>query len=360
MSALNQIRCQLPRKGLTLSVDIALPATGITVLYGPSGSGKSSLLRCVAGLEKPHEAFIQMGGMLWQDDAQKIFLPTWRRSVGYVFQEPSLFEHLSIRQNLAYGIQRNPSPGGDAARAEAIACLGIESLLDRQPASLSGGERQRVAIARALATQPKVLLLDEPLSALDPARRQEVLPWLERLRDTLRIPMLYVTHSAPELMRLADHLIILENGQIRAQGPAVEVLSQINPPVLTGEDIGTLLHATITERDPQWHLAAASFPGGQVWIQDEGRALGAPVRLRVLARDVSLTRHPPQQSSIQNLISGRILGWAATPHPAHVLVQVRCDTTLLVARLTQKSLASLELQPDMPVWVQIKSVALIQ
>jgi len=200
------IRLRLTRADFQLGVDLTLPSSGITVLFGPSGSGKTSLLRCVAGLERPEQARISIGSEVWQDDAAGVYLPTWQRDLGYVFQEASLFEHLNVRQNLHFGLKRTRKPGAEQALAHALELLGIGHLLHRQAGTLSGGERQRVAIARALATQPRILLLDEPLAALDIARRHEILPWLEKMRDELSLPMLYITHSADELARLADHL----------------------------------------------------------------------------------------------------------------------------------------------------------
>ncbi|MDO8278300.1 MAG: molybdenum ABC transporter ATP-binding protein, partial [Burkholderiaceae bacterium] len=208
----------LQRPAFTLEVDLRVPRRGITVLFGPSGSGKTSLLRCVAGLERAQHARVCIGGEVWQDETQAQFLPTWRRPIGYVFQEASLFDHLDVQANLRYGLARSGQSGAADALAPVIALLGIGDLLRRRTAQLSGGERQRVAIARALATRPRLLLLDEPLAALDHARRQDILPWLERLRDELHIPMLYVTHSADEVGRMADTLVIIEQGRVRAAG----------------------------------------------------------------------------------------------------------------------------------------------
>lgn len=362
------VRLSLPRADFTLNVDLNLPARGITVLYGPSGSGKTSVLRCVAGLERARSdqastsspARVVVAGEVWQDDAAKVFLPTHRRALGYVFQEASLFEHLDVRANLRYGLRRAHSPQGEQALDEAVQLLGIDHLLTRRVQQLSGGERQRVAIARALATVPRVLLLDEPLAALDAARKQDILPWLERLRDELRIPMLYVTHSADELTRLADHLVALERGQVRATGPVREVLAEISHPVLTGEDAGVLLHGTVAERNASWHLTRVTFPGGELWLRDDGVEAGRAVRLRVLARDVSLALAEPSRTSIQNLLPGAVDAIAPDAHPSQVLVRVRCGDSLLLARITRRACESLALQAGSPVWVQVKSVALVR
>jgi molybdate transport system ATP-binding protein len=212
------IRLQLLRPGFTLDVDMVLPGRGITVLYGPSGCGKTTVLRCVAGLEPRATGRVNLGEQIWLDSANRMVLPTHRRKLGYVFQEASLFAHLNVAQNIGFGLRRSTArDAGDALNA-AVELLGIGHLLARAVQDLSGGERQRVAIARALATQPELLLLDEPLAALDTARKQEVMPWLERLRDELRIPILYVTHSLDELTRLGDHLVLMDAGRVMASG----------------------------------------------------------------------------------------------------------------------------------------------
>lgn len=355
-----QISLTLPRADFDLHVNLALPARGITVLFGASGSGKTSVLRCVAGLERAHHARIVVAGEVWQDDAQRLFLPTHRRALGYVFQEASLFDHLDVQGNLRYGMQRARAPGAELTLHTAVQLLGIGDLLRRRTDQLSGGERQRVAIARALATAPKVLLLDEPMAALDQARRQDILPWLERLRDELRIPMLYVTHSADELARLADQLVVLERGRVQASGPVQEVLSAIDSPVVVGEDAGALLGGKVAERDAHWQLVRVAFDGGSLWLRDSGVPVGQAVRLRVLARDVSLTTAEPQHTSIQNHLPGTIESIAPDAHPSQVLLRVRCGASVLLARITRRAVDALGLQPGRAVWVQVKSVALVQ
>lgn len=353
------IRLTLPRADFDVHVNLALPARGITVLYGASGSGKTSLLRCVAGLERAHQARIVVGGEIWQDDTQRFFLPTHRRALGYVFQEASLFEHLDVEGNLRYGLRRARAPGAESSLQTAVQLLGIADLLRRRPDQLSGGERQRVAIARALATAPKVLLLDEPMAALDPARRQDILPWLERLRDELRLPMLYVTHSADELARLADHLVVLERGRVKVSGPVQAVLASIDSPVVVGEDAGALLGGRVAERDTHWQLVRVDFDGGHLWLRDSGVPVGQSVRLRVLARDVSLTTVEPRHTSIQNHLPCTIESIAPDAHPSQVLVRVRCGASVLLARITRRALDALGLQPGSTAWAQVKSVALV-
>lgn len=359
-AASSRIRLQLAREGFALAVDLELPATGITVLFGPSGSGKTTVLRCVAGLERAGQGLVRIAADVWQDDAARVFLPTWQRPLGYVFQEASLFEHLTVGENIRYGLKRAGSHEAGRALDSAIRLLGVERLQERMPAQLSGGERQRVAIARALATQPRLLLLDEPLAALDHARKQEILPWLERLRDELRTPMLYVTHSADELARLADHLVVLDRGSVKAQGPVADALAAIDDPLLVGDDIGALLTGQVAERDARWHLARVAFDGGSFWLRDSGLAIGHAVRLRVLARDVSIATEEPRGTSIQNHLPCTIESFAPDAHPSQVLLRVRVGPSTLLARITRRSFDSLALQPGKNVWLQVKSVALLQ
>lgn len=359
-----RIRQRLVRPQFDLGVDLALPAKGISVLFGPSGSGKTTVLRCVAGLEQAAQGCVQIGGENWQDDATGTNLPTWRRRLGYVFQEASLFEHLDVRRNLQYGLRRadgsrGAGPAGGRALDAAIGLLGIAPLLDRPVATLSGGERQRVAIARALVPQPRLLLLDEPLAALDFARRQEVLPWLEKMRDELSMPMLYVTHSAEEVARLADHLVVLESGSVRAAGPVAQVLSQIDAPVIMGEDVGTLFSARLVEYDKAWCLVRAEFDQGSFWMADQGRRLGHSLRLRVLARDVSIQLMEPTQTSVQNHLWAEIDCIVDAQHPSQALVRLRVGKEQLLARMTRRSVRELRLAPGQGVWALVKAVAVI-
>jgi molybdate transport system ATP-binding protein len=357
------IRLRLARAGFVLDVDLRLPGRGITVLFGPSGSGKTTLLRCVAGLERATglpDAHVTLAGTVWQDGASGVFVPTWQRSLGYVFQEASLLQHLDVRQNLAFGLRGGRSDGAaHAGLQEAVALLGIGHLLERRVDTLSGGERQRVAIARALARQPRVLLLDEPLAALDRTRKQDILPWLEALRDRLQIPMLYVTHAMDEVARLADTLVLLEAGQVRACGPVAEVMLQHL--AAGGDEAGALLEATVRGRDATWKLAEVVFDGGSVWLRDSpGLEPGRRVRVRVLARDVSLALAAPAGTSIQNQLACKVESIRPDSHPSQVLVRLRCGTATLLARVTARSAAKLELAADRAAWALVKSVALVE
>jgi molybdate transport system ATP-binding protein len=353
-------RVRLPRASFVLDVDVSLPARGITVLLGASGSGKTSLLRCVAGLEPAAQARICIAGQIWQDSALGANLPTWQRPLGYVFQEASLFDHLDVRGNLRFAQKRakHPVRSDLLALDPVIDLLGLAPLLGRRTYDLSGGERQRVAIARALATQPELLLLDEPLASLDSARRQEVLPWLERLRDELHIPMLYVTHSVDEASRLADTLVVLADGKVKAIGAAADLLAQVHTPLLLGDETCALLAVRVAELDARWHLARLDFAGGSLWLPDAGLALGTEVRMRVLARDVSLTTQEPTHTSIQNVLSCTVQAVVDDVQPAQALVQLTCGDALLLARVTRRAVHALGLRAGLPVWAQIKAMAL--
>jgi molybdate transport system ATP-binding protein len=349
-------RFRLDRGEFSLDVDLDLPGRGVTALFGPSGSGKTSLLRLIAGLDRA-PGRLEVNGEVWQDD--KVFLPTHRRALGYVFQEASLFPHLTARGNLEYGRKRVPAAERRVAMDRVLDLLGIGHLLERRPDRLSGGERQRVAIARALLTSPRVLLMDEPLSALDLARKQDILPYLERLHDELEIPILYVSHAPDEVARLADHIVALDHGRAVAEGPLAATLARLDLPIRLGEDVGVVIDATVGERDEAWHLIRADFAGGGVWVRDTGLPLGHAVRVRILARDVSLSLSHQDDTSILNLLPGTVAELADDSHPALALVRVEVGGTPIVARLTRRSAAALDLAPGQPVWLQIKAVALI-
>ena len=361
MNAALQLDLQLQRAQFALQARLDLPATGITVLWGASGSGKTTLLRCVAGLERA-QGRVQVGDTVWQDDASRTFTPLWQRRLGMVFQESSLFDHLDVQGNLAYGLRRLPRderPQARQALSQAIEVLGIAPLLARHTPTLSGGERQRVAIARALAVQPRLLLLDEPLASLDASRKREVLPWLQALRQHLQVPMLYVTHSADEVAHLADTLVVLEQGRIRASGPVEHVLSSIDLPVHLGDDVGALVTGTVAGCDPAWGLCRLALPGGELWVTHTGEPEGTPLRVRILARDVSITLARAQHTSIQNHLPC-VVAQIAPPVGHQVLVRLDASGTPILARLTARAVDQLQLRPGLPVWAQIKAVSLVR
>lgn len=351
-----KLQCRVDWPGFAMDVSLELPGRGISVLYGSSGCGKTTILRTVAGLQSDVQGRVEFRGQVWQDEQR--FMPAHQRPVGYVFQEASLFPHLTVMGNLRYGMKRS----SDSALVELdhlIELLGIGHLLDRRPERLSGGERQRVGIARALAVNPQLLLMDEPLAALDLARKREILPFLERLHRELSIPILYVTHSPDEVARLADHLVVLEHGKVVGAGPLKELVQRIDLPVIFGDDHGVIIEATVARVDTQWHLAEMRFDGGSLWIRDAGLAVGTASRLQIFAGDVSLARDKPSTTSIQNLLQGSVEEVANGEHPGLLLVRVVVGHACLIARVTARAWDSLGLSVGDAVWLQVKTVALV-
>ncbi|WP_456406082.1 molybdenum ABC transporter ATP-binding protein, partial [Thiolapillus sp.] len=259
-----EVGLKLQQEDFSLDVDLSIPAGGISALFGPSGCGKTTLLRAIAGLERQARGTLRVNGMRWQD--QGFFLPPHKRSLGYVFQEASLFPHLNVQHNLEYGLKRVANGERKVSLDSAIELLGIGQLLDRKPHQLSGGERQRVAIARALAVSPSLLLMDEPLAALDMVRKQEILPYLESLHSRLEIPVIYVSHSPDEVARLADHLILMADGTISASGPIADMLTRVDLPLAQGNDAEALIEATVAKHDPAYELTYLDFPGGRFTV----------------------------------------------------------------------------------------------
>ncbi len=352
-----QARFQLSYPGFALDVDLNLPGQGVTALFGPSGCGKTTVLRCMAGLTRASQGQLCINGETWQSDI--LVTPPHQRAVGYVFQEANLFSHLNIRRNLLYGQSRVPAASQRVAFEHMVELMGIGPLLERMPTGLSGGERQRVAIARALLTSPSLLLMDEPLAALDLKRKQEILPYLQRLHAELDIPMVYVSHAPDEVAQLADHIVVMASGRVVAAGGLTETLARIDLPIQLGEDTGVVLHAMVAERDKSWHLARVEFDGGNLWVRDGGHAEGQAVRVRILARDVSIALQKVGHSSIQNCLNATVEDIADDHHPALALVRLLVGSTPVLARLTRRAAVSLGLSRGLPVWVQVKAVALI-
>ena len=317
------------------------------------------MLRCIAGLERAPVGFFQVRETVWQDSSRHCFLPPYRRPLGYVFQEPSLFEHLNVRGNLAFGQKRVPVHERRVAMEQALDLLGIGHLLERMPQHLSGGEKQRVAIARALAVSPQLLLLDEPLAALDLPRRQEILPFLARLHQELDIPMLYVTHSPQEVTRLGDHLVILEQGRVVASGNLQETLTRLDLPLAQSRQASTVLSVSVCGHETAYQLTEVCFAGGRLQLPlRETIATGTALRLRIYARDVSLTLQPPQQTSILNVLPATITH-LATGEEGQTIVKLSLGGALLLAHVTRKSADVLGLQPGLPVFAQIKATAIL-
>jgi molybdate transport system ATP-binding protein len=346
----------IERGDFTLDAAFAAPARGVTALFGPSGCGKTTLLRAIAGLEHCPGGSLSVSGEVWQDEHS--FLPPHRRPVGYVFQEASLFPHLSVRRNLEYGLKRVPDAEQRVAFDQAAALLGVESLLERPVTGLSGGERQRVAITRALLTSPRLLLMDEPLTALDRDSKSEILPFLERLHEELAIPVLYVSHASDEVGRLADHLVLMDSGRVLASGPIGEMLTRLDLPLAQSSDAEALIEARVTGHDENFELTYLDFPGGRFTVTGKELPVGQQVRLRVLARDVSLTLEHQSGTSILNIFPARVEA-LAEEKPSRVIVQLKAAGVPLLSRITRKSAMALKLRPGKQIYVQVKSVALV-
>jgi molybdate transport system ATP-binding protein len=330
----------------------------IVALFGRSGAGKSTLVHAIAGIVRPERGRIVIGGRTLFDSAAGVDLAPEKRRVGYVFQDGLLFPHLSVRANLAYG-EGLLAPGERAVdHARVVALLGLERLLDRRPATLSGGERQRVAIGRALLASPRVLLMDEPLASLDGPRKAEILSYVELLRDEWRLPIVYVSHAIEEVTRLADHLVLLTEGRVAAEGPVAELMRRRDLAPLTGRfEAGAVIEARVVSQDEAFGLATLAFEGGSLVVPNVDALPGEPVRVRVRARDVALALEPPRQASYQNVLPGTVAAIDAQ-FGALVEVTVAMGTVALVARVTRKAVSDLGLAPGHPVFALVKAVSI--
>lgn len=353
---------RLQRRDFLLDVSLAIPSRGVTALVGPSGCGKTTVLRALAGLERV-TGRVALDGEVWQDDATGRFVPTHRRSLGYVIQESALFPHLDVRGNLHYGRKRSAGEAQRIALDAVVELLGIGHLLARRSATLSGGERQRVAIARALATGPRLLLMDEPLAALDAARKAEILPYLEQLHRELAMPIVYVTHAMDEAARLADHLVLLREGAVEAAGPLGELMARTDLSLSRQDEAGVVIDAEVAEHDTQHGLTHIGRHGAMLWVGGAQAQPGEWVRARVLARDVSVTRQPPGETSILNVLP--VVLESVQRERTTALLRLRVSSSppelawTLLARITSKSCDALALQPGDALHAQIKGVALM-
>jgi molybdate transport system ATP-binding protein len=346
------------RPDFQLAVTCEFPDSGISALFGRSGAGKTTLLRCIAGLERAPRGSVRFNGELWQDEHH--FVPPHQRPLGYVFQESSLFAHLDARGNLEYGLRRVAPARRRIGFDQAVQLMGLESLLAHRADELSGGQRQRVAIARALLTSPQLLLLDEPLSNLDLASRAEILPHLERLHEELSIPIVYVSHEISEVMRIADHIALLESGSVRAAGPIHELLTRPDLPLAHLEEAGSIFEGVIAQHDERYHLTYVAVAGGRLAISQRAAPIGQRLRVRIDARDVSVALNPPEHSSISNILPGQVIDVTEDRDPAQRLVRVDVGGHALLARITLRSVAQLAIAPGMQLYAQVKSVALME
>ncbi len=357
MSGALEARVALAQGSFRLDVVLHAPGAGVTAIVGPSGSGKSTLLRCLAGLELRAQGRIQVGDRLWLDAQRGIFVPPHRRGAVMVFQDAAPFAHLSVRANLEYGLRRRPAERRLLSFDDTVRALRLAPLLDRRPAGLSGGERQRVAIARALLAGPRLLLLDEPLASLDPPARAEILELLRAFFAGTTIPVLYVTHARSEAVHLADHVVVMEGGRVRASGPLDAMLLRADAPFGEPAEIGTVIDAEVVAIDERDGIAELRFAGGVLFVSGRLR-VGERRRVEILARDVSLSLDAPSRSSILNVLSARVEA-VYDAESAQPLVRVDVAGTAVLARVSRRSLRLLALKEGVRVFAQVKAVAVI-
>ncbi|MEM9146784.1 MAG: molybdenum ABC transporter ATP-binding protein [Pseudomonadota bacterium] len=344
----------------TFELDMAfeVPAKGVSALFGPSGSGKTTCATAIAGLVRPHEGRIALGDEVLSDSVRGRFLPARRRRIGCVFQDTRLFPHLSVAANLDYGARRSKRPADPAERARILAMLGIEELLGRRPHHLSGGEAARVALGRALLSAPRLLILDEPLAALDQPRRAEIMPYLERLRDEAGLPILFVSHSLDEVTRLADRMVVLNKGRVAAMGPVEEIMARLDLFPLTGRfEAGAVISGQVEDPGADTRLARVRFSGRTLTVPPLSVAAGAEIRLRIRARDVMIANAPIAGLSARNVIPATIAEIRAERGP-YVEIRLDCGGTALLARITAEALADLGLSKGSAAFAVIKTVTI--
>ncbi len=342
----------------SLDMGFSCESAGVTAVFGRSGAGKTTLVNLLAGLLRPDAGRIAVNGRVLFDSATGVDLPPERRRLGYVFQEGRLFPHLSVRGNLGYGLKRTPPAERRISLEQIVALLGLEALLARRPRDLSGGEKQRVALGRALLANPRLLLMDEPLAALDQQRKDEVLPFIERLRDELSVPIVYVSHAMEEVVRLADTLVLVSEGRTVAVGPLDELTSRLDLRPLTGRyEAGAVIQARVSRHDEAFALSELAFDGGILRVPRLDLEPGAELRIRIRARDVALALAPPRDISVLNVFPGVVRDISSEPG-AQVDILLDVGGTPLWARITARSRHDLGLAPGARVYALVKAVAI--
>lgn len=335
-----------------LEVDLQIPAKGITAIFGVSGAGKTSLINAISGLTQPQRGRIELNDRLLFDAEQKIALPPEKRRIGYVFQDARLFPHYRVRGNLQYGM----APSMKAQFDSLVSLLGLEALLSRFPLSLSGGEKQRVAIGRALLTAPDMLLLDEPLASLDLPRKRELMPYLQKLAKQVDIPMLFVSHSLDEILHLADNVLVLDAGKVKAFGPLERVWSSsAMRPWLPVSELTSVLRVQVLEQHPDYPMTALSLGDQHIWVSRVNQPVKTPLRIRIASSDVSLALQPPQHTSIRNILPAQVVELLEVGD--QVEVKLRIGISELWARITPWARDELGIRPEQWLYAQIKSVS---
>ena len=354
---------------MTIAVDIVerlgdfqldarfVSAGRLIALFGPSGSGKSSVINFIAGLSKASDGKVTVDGRVLFDTGKRVNIPSHKRRIGYVFQEARLFPHMSVRQNLAYGRWFAPAEDRGAETDGVIDLLGLEPLLERMPSLLSGGEKQRVAIGRALLSSPKLLLMDEPLTSLDQARKSEIMPYIERLRDETKVPIIYVSHSVAEVARLATDIVVMSNGMVMASGSTEEILQRYDlMPVEEQGEAGSVLEMRVASFDEKFGITLLRSAVGEIRVPGRFAAVGKTIRLRVRARDVLIANQRPRGLSALNLLEGKIA--EIVRHGPLADVKIDCAGTSIMSRITYQSSESLKLAPGMPIFAILKTASI--
>ncbi len=362
MTDLLQAKFRVHYPSFSLDAEMRLPTKGVTVVFGPSGAGKTTLLRCLSGLEKAPSGFMKFADQVWQDDARGIFIPPHKRKTALVFQESRLFPHLSVQENLLYGYRRTAPLDRNLHLDEVVQVLGLADLLKRYPHKLSGGEKQRAAIGRALLTSPKLLLMDEPLAALDRQRKAEIIPFIKSVEDKFAMPIIYVTHSMHEVLQLVNTMVILQAGKVVRQGPAQEIFSDVRlKEVLGDEQLGAVLETSVAEHDEEFALTRLDFMGQTLIVPKQNVAVGKTLRVHIHSKDVSLATAPPAGvTSVLNILRAKVKTIGA-PDRDGFSVDIELDAGRpILATVTRKSLANLKLKPGQPVFAHIKAIKMIR
>jgi molybdate transport system ATP-binding protein len=349
-----EVDVSVDRQGFGLRVDVRLPGKGFTAITGPSGSGKTTLLRALGGLEPGARGLILVNGDAWLD--RQCSRPTHQRGVGYVFQQAALLSHLDVRGNLEFGRRWRPAATEALAFDDVVELLGLERLLARRTEGLSGGERQRVALGQALLSNPRLLLMDEPMASLDRTARQTLLPYLERMQRALAIPALYVTHALDEVARLADHLLLLQAGSVTACGPVNHLLTRTDLPMAHGREAGAVVPAVIVGHDPVDHLTRVRSSGGELWVGEVGLAVGTGVRLRILSRDISLATTADHAGSVLNRLPVEVLD-ASDAGPGEVMIRLKAGDDVLLTRISLRAKRDMAIAPGARLFALVRSVA---
>ena len=341
-----------------LNIAIETPVHGFTVLFGPSGSGKTSFLRCISGLERAPEGFLQINEEVWQDESRKIFIPPNKRNIGYVFQEMRLFPHLNVEGNLRYGMKRLAQEIDDSLFRQIVEIMGLVSFLSRYPRNLSGGEKQRVALARALLTRPRLLLMDEPLAALDMKRKHEILPYFQRMQSELNIPIFYVTHSLNEVLQLVDTMLLMDQGKVIAAGPAEEVLSHPHLGQHLGHKlVGTILDTTVVRQDEEFQLTVLKFNSHILYVPRRDVSPGDRLRIHIRAEDITLAVAPiKNKTSVLNVLPAKVIKTIPSDDDSckvSVKLDIGCS---ILATITRKSLSHLNIQSGQNIFAHIKAI----